>query len=85
MHKFRKGRKAIHKKEAFPIYKRLKHRFNCIRRNDLLKLSDRFSKLLLQLVIALLILVLMSQVALQNDRIRGFMTSADRWEGTPLN
>ncbi|RIX53464.1 hypothetical protein D3P08_08460 [Paenibacillus nanensis] len=67
------------------MYKRLKHRLDCIRRCDLLKLSDRFSKLLLQLVIALLILVLMSQVALQNDIIRGFMTSADRWEGTPLN
>jgi hypothetical protein len=67
------------------MYRRLMRKMNGSHRSDMLKLSDRVSKLLLQAVIALLFLLLISQAALQNDTIRGFLTSADRWEGTRLN
>lgn len=54
-------------------------------KDDMLRLANGISKLLLRAVLALLILLLISQLALQNDTIRGFVTSADRWEGTRLN
>lgn len=67
------------------MYRRLMRKLIGSHRSDMLKLSDRLSRLLFQAVIALLVLLLLSQAALQNDTIRGFMTSADRWEGTRLN
>lgn len=67
------------------MFRRLMRKRSENPRSDMLKLSDRVSRLLLQAVIALLFLLLISQIALQNDTIRGMMTSADRWEGTRLN
>lgn len=52
---------------------------------ELIRLSDSIARLLRYTVIALLLLVILSQLLIQNDRIRSFITSADRWEGTRLN
>ncbi|MFF2887618.1 hypothetical protein [Paenibacillus sp. NPDC057967] len=54
-------------------------------RGDWIRLSDYLSSLLLKTVIALLLLLGIFQLAMQNDTIRGMLTSADRWEGTRLN
>ncbi|MCR2803038.1 hypothetical protein [Paenibacillus soyae] len=54
-------------------------------REEVLKLANAIGKLLARAALALLILMLLSQLALQNEMIRGFVTSADRWEGTRLN
>lgn len=53
-------------------------------RQALLRLTDVISRLLQNAVIVLLILLLLSQLVIQNDTIRGLVTSADRWEGTRL-
>ncbi|WP_379353357.1 MULTISPECIES: hypothetical protein [unclassified Paenibacillus] len=55
------------------------------RKRDFLRLADNLSKALLKTVFVLLVLVLLMQMALQNDFIRSNLASADRWEGTRLN
>ncbi|WP_238190327.1 hypothetical protein [Paenibacillus sp. L3-i20] len=54
-------------------------------RKELLKLSDIVTGLLRKAVIVLLLLAFLTQIAVQNDTIRNWLTSADRWEGTRLN
>ena len=53
--------------------------------DGMFRLANGISKLLVRAALALFILLLLSQLALQNDTIRGLATSADRWEGTRLN
>ncbi|MDQ6418257.1 hypothetical protein RB620_02285 [Paenibacillus sp. LHD-117] len=54
-------------------------------RDHFVEWSDRFSRWLLRAVIILIALIALSQLAIQNDAIRHFLTSADRWEGTRLS
>jgi len=64
--------KSTENKPADPSVKRL------------LKLSDHVSDLLQKVVIALLIAVVLSQIALQSSTIRGWITSTDQLEGRPF-
>ncbi|RJE90018.1 hypothetical protein D3P07_07315 [Paenibacillus sp. 1011MAR3C5] len=54
-------------------------------RGDWIRLSDHLSSLLLKAIFALLLLLAIFQLAMQNDTVRGMLTSTDRWEGTRLN
>jgi len=54
-------------------------------RKQLLRLSDEVSAVLRKMIITMLILLVFSQVALQNNEIRQWLTGVDRWEGTRLN
>ncbi|REK77275.1 hypothetical protein [Paenibacillus paeoniae] len=54
-------------------------------RSDWIRLSDQISGLLLKSIIALFLLLVLFQLGMQNDIIRGLLTSADQWEGTRLN
>lgn len=54
-------------------------------RKQLLQLSEEVSAVLRKMIITLLILLVFSQVALQNNEIRQWLTGVDRWEGTRLN
>lgn len=54
-------------------------------RSEWIRLSDTLCGIMWKSIIALLLLLLLSQLALQNDTFRSLMTSADRWEGTRLN
>jgi len=54
-------------------------------RAEWVRLSDQINGFIVKAVIALLLLIVIFQAAMQNDTIRGIMTSADRWEGTRLN
>lgn len=54
-------------------------------RKQLLLLSEEVSAVLRKMIITLLILLVCSQVALQNNEIRQWLTGVDRWEGTRLN
>ncbi|MDF2837149.1 MAG: hypothetical protein K0Q63_2789 [Paenibacillus sp.] len=47
--------------------------------------SDKVSRRLIQVVAILLLIMALAQLSMQNDIVRQFLTSADRWEGTPLN
>lgn len=47
--------------------------------------SDKVGRRLLKVVAVLLIMMVLTQLSMQNDIVRHFLTSADRWEGTPLN
>ncbi|WP_168119178.1 hypothetical protein [Paenibacillus sp. HB172176] len=51
----------------------------------LLLLIDAISGHLKKTVILLLVLLLISQMLLQADSFRHWLTSANRWEGTLLN
>ncbi|WP_337101767.1 hypothetical protein [Paenibacillus sp. YIM B09110] len=53
-------------------------------KKQMIKLSDEVSAFLKKMIITLLILVVCSQAALQNDMIRHWLTGVDRWEGTRL-
>ncbi|MDQ0058216.1 hypothetical protein [Paenibacillus harenae] len=50
----------------------------------MIKLSDEVSAVLKKIIISLLILLVCSQAALQNDTIRHWLTGVDRWEGISL-
>lgn len=54
-------------------------------RAEWVRLSDQINGFIMKAVIALLLLIVVFQAAMQNDSIRGMLTSADRWEGTRLN
>lgn len=54
-------------------------------RSEWVRLSDQINGFIVKAVIALLLLIVVFQAAMQNDTIRGMLTSADRWEGTRLN
>ncbi|RJX38416.1 hypothetical protein D3P09_20425 [Paenibacillus pinisoli] len=54
-------------------------------RAEWVRLSDQINGFMVKAVIALLLLIAVFQVAMQNDTVRGMLTSADRWEGTRLN
>lgn len=54
-------------------------------RAEWVRLSDQINGFIVRGVIALLLLIVVFQAAMQNDTIRGMLTSADRWEGTRLN
>ncbi|MBH5317982.1 hypothetical protein I6N90_09210 [Paenibacillus sp. GSMTC-2017] len=54
-------------------------------REQLMKFTESATRILRNVVIILLLLAFLSQIALQNDTIRNWLTSADRWEGTRLN
>ncbi|MUT65505.1 hypothetical protein [Paenibacillus sp. NEAU-GSW1] len=45
-------------------------------------IADAVSSKLAKLAILLLIAVVLSQIALQNDGIRRWISDVDRWEGT---
>lgn len=54
-------------------------------RKQLLQLTEEVSSVLRKIIITLLILLVCSQVALQNNVVRHWLTGVDRWEGTRLN
>ncbi len=59
--------------------------FKIRNRKQLLRLTDEVSAILRKIIITLLILLVCSQAALQNDTVRHLLTGVDRWEGTRLN
>ena len=56
-----------------------------ISKSRLRELSDLVSRRLMTIAIMLLIIIFLSQCALQNDYIRGWITGVDRWEGTAIH
>ncbi|RCW51135.1 hypothetical protein [Paenibacillus prosopidis] len=54
-------------------------------RKQLLQLTEEVSTVLRKIIITLLILLVCSQAALQNNVVRHWLTGVDRWEGTRLN
>lgn len=54
-------------------------------RKQLLQLTEEVSSVLRKIIITLLILLVCSQAALQNNVVRHWLTGVDRWEGTRLN
>lgn len=54
-------------------------------RKQLLRLTEEVSSVLRKIIITLLILLVCSQAALQNNVVRHWLTGVDRWEGTRLN
>jgi hypothetical protein len=54
-------------------------------RKQLLQLTEEVSSVLRKIIITLLILLVCSQAALQNNVVRNWLTGVDRWEGTRLN
>ncbi|WP_419873771.1 hypothetical protein [Candidatus Pristimantibacillus sp. PTI5] len=54
-------------------------------RNQILKLTDDVSSVLRKIIITLVILLVFSQAALQNNAVRHWLTGVDQWEGTRLN
>lgn len=54
-------------------------------RKKWLKLTEEVSNVLRKIIITLLILLVCSQAALQNNAIRHWLTGVDQWEGTRLN
>ncbi|MGM0880493.1 MAG: hypothetical protein ACQEXQ_05555 [Bacillota bacterium] len=54
-------------------------------RKQLLQLTEEVSSVLRKIIITLLILLVCSQAALQNNFVRHWLTGVDRWEGTRLN
>jgi hypothetical protein len=53
--------------------------------NRLAEWSDKVSRRLFKIVAILLLIMALAQLSMQSDSVRQFLTSADRWEGTPLN
>jgi hypothetical protein len=54
-------------------------------RKQMLKLTEDVSSVLRKIIITLVILLVCSQAALQNDAVRHWLTGVDQWEGTRLN
>ncbi|MDQ8735479.1 hypothetical protein [Paenibacillus sp. LHD-38] len=54
-------------------------------RNQMLKLTDDVSAVLRKIIITLVILLVCSQAALQNNVVRHWLTGVDQREGTRLN
>lgn len=54
-------------------------------RKKWLNLTDEVSRILRKMIITLLILLVCSQAALQNNAVRHWLTVVDQWEGTRLN
>jgi len=50
----------------------------------MLQLSDTVSDILQKVVIALLIALVLSQIALQSSTVRGWITGTDQLEGRPF-
>jgi len=50
----------------------------------LLQLSDTISDILQKVVIALLIAIVLSQIALQSSTVRGWIIGTDQLEGRPF-
>ncbi|OBZ17813.1 MULTISPECIES: hypothetical protein [Bacillales] len=64
----------------------LKHIFRQKRsRKQMLKLTEEVSGVLRKIIIGLVILLVCSQAALQNNTVRHWLTGVDQWEGTRLN
>lgn len=59
--------------------------FKKIKREQLLRMTDKVSYLLRKIVVGLLIFVVCSQILLQNEKVRHWVTGVDQWEGTRLN
>ncbi|MFC4777538.1 hypothetical protein ACFO9Q_12140 [Paenibacillus sp. GCM10023252] len=53
-------------------------------KQSFLLLSDEVSRILRRIILTLLVVAAMSQMALQNEQIRYWVTSVDRLEGTKL-
>lgn len=47
--------------------------------------ADKVGRRLLKVVAVLLVMMALAQLSMQIDIVRHSLTSADRWEGTPLN
>lgn len=54
-------------------------------RKKMIKLTDEVSSVLKKIIITLVILLVCSQAALQNDTVRYWLTGVDQWEGTHMN
>lgn len=54
-------------------------------RKQMLKLTEDVSSVLRKLIITLVILLVFTQAALQNNAVRHWLTGVDQWEGTRLN
>lgn len=53
-------------------------------RRRLIRMTDRISRLLRVAAILLLAALILSQIALRNESVRHWLTSAAKWEGTRL-
>ncbi|OMF35183.1 hypothetical protein BK133_10740 [Paenibacillus sp. FSL H8-0548] len=54
-------------------------------RKRLIKWTDEISSIIKKIIITLVILLVCSQAALQNNSVRLWLTGVDQWEGTRLN
>jgi hypothetical protein len=54
-------------------------------RKQMLNLTEEVSSVLRKIIIGLIILLVFSQTALQNNAVRHWLTGVDQWEGTRLN
>jgi hypothetical protein len=54
-------------------------------RKQMLNLTEEVSSVLRKIIIGLIILLVFSQAALQNNAVRHWLTGVDQWEGTRLN